>query len=470
MTIIVDIFSGKQVAVMGLGRSGLASVHALVDGGAKVFAWDDNEDSRNKATALGAEIKDLSDAATLKLMEALILSPGIPHTHPAPHPVAQAAKLADIPIIGDIELLYKSAPKANYIGITGTNGKSTTTALIGHILKDAGRNVEIGGNLGFPVLDLAPLSSDGTYVLEMSSYQLELLDTQKFNIALLLNITNDHLERHGGVEGYIAAKMNIFARQSANDVAIIAVDDDRTAGIAEALTHSAARVVPVSATCEVPGGIYIKDGHIIDDLEGKQIDVFQMSFATTLPGIHNAQNAVAAYAACRLSGLDSKEIIDAISDFPGLAHRQQMIAIIDDVAFVNDSKATNAEATARAMACYGNIYWIAGGIAKDGGYADLDPYLQNIRHAFLIGEAANNMAQHFNEYINLTISDDLTNAVEQANNLAKAEGKRGAVILLSPACASFDQYKDFEARGDAFIDCVKKTPGSKRKFFVAEAA
>jgi len=470
MPITLDIYKGKQIAVMGLGRSGIATVRALIDGGVKVFAWDDNEDSRNKAEALGAEINELSNTNTLKLMEALILSPGIPHTHPAPHPIAQAAKDAGIPIIGDIELLYKSAPTANYIGITGTNGKSTTTALIGHILKDAGSKVEVGGNLGFPVLDLNPLTTDGSYVLEMSSYQLELLDSQKFNIALLLNITNDHLERHGGVEGYIAAKMNIFARQTVNDIAIIAVDDDRTAGIAEALTNGPARVVVVSATQEISGGVYIKDGHIIDDLDGNAVDVFQMSFATTLPGIHNAQNAVAAYAVCKLSGLDTKVIIDALSDFPGLAHRQQMIAIIDDIAFVNDSKATNAEATARALACYGNIYWIAGGVEKDGGYADLRPYMQNISHAFLIGKAANNMAVAFDGFLTTTISDNLSTAINQANGMAKADGKRGSVVLLSPACASFDQFKDFEARGDAFIKFVKALPGVKHKFFVEEAA
>ena len=478
MTITLNIYNNQSIAVMGLGRSGLSTIAALIDGGAKVFAWDDNENSRDIAAKLGANICNLSNHDIIKTMRLLILSPGIAHLHPAPHPVAKAAKDAGVKIIGDIELLYQQIPNANYIGITGTNGKSTTTALIGHILKDAGYITEIGGNLGFPVLDLTPLDHGGSYILEMSSYQLELLATQKFNIALLLNITNDHLERHGGIDGYIAAKMNIFARQNKDDTAIIAIDDDRTAGICQALSNRSARVIAISTKHVINGGIYIKDNHIIDDLDGKSADVFNMSFATTLPGLHNAQNAIAAYAACRVMGLEAKEIIDAISDFKGLSHRQQMVAIIDNIAFVNDSKATNTEATARALGCYKNIYWIAGGIEKDSDYSNITPFFKNINHGFLIGKSAKNMAKNLNNNANekmiasldLTISGDLKTAINQAFAMAISDGKKGSVILLSPACSSFDQFKNFEIRGDQFIKQIHMLSGKNLKFFTKDAA
>ncbi len=478
MTIALNIYNNQSIAVMGLGRSGLATITALIDGGAKIFAWDDNKNSRDIASKLGANICDLSNPDIIKSMQALILSPGIAHNHPAPHPVAKAAKDAGVKIIGDIELLYQQIPNANYIGITGTNGKSTTTALIGHILKDTGYITEIGGNLGFPVLDLAPLDQEGSYVLEMSSYQLELLATQKFNIALLLNITNDHLERHGGIDGYIAAKMNIFARQNKNDTAIISIDDDRTSGICQALSHKPARVIAISTKHVMDGGVYLKDNHIIDDLDDKCKDVFNMSFATTLPGLHNAQNAIAAYTACRVIGLKPKDIIDAISDFKGLAHRQQIIAIIDNIAFVNDSKATNAEATTRALGCYKNIYWIAGGIEKNSDYSNITPFFKNINHGFLIGKSAKDMAKNLNikanektiNSLDLTISGDLKTAINQAFAMAISDGKKGSVILLSPACASFDQFKNFETRGDQFIKQIHMLSGKNRKFFTEDAA
>ncbi len=479
MTIALNIFNNQSIAVMGLGRSGVATIGALIDGGAKVFAWDDNKNSRDKAAKLGASICDLSNFNIIKSMQFLILSPGIAHNHPSPHPVAKAAKDAGVKIIGDIELLYQQIPNANYIGITGTNGKSTTTALIGHILKDAGYITEIGGNLGFPVLDLQPLDQTGNYVLEMSSYQLELLEIQKFNIALLLNITNDHLERHGGIDGYIAAKMNIFARQNKDDIAIIAVDDDRTAGICQALSNRPARVIAISTTHVMDGGIYLKDNHIIDDLDGKCDDVFNMSFATTLPGLHNAQNAIAAYATCRVMGLKSKDIINAISDFKGLAHRQQMVAIIDNIAFVNDSKATNIEAATRALGCYKNIYWIAGGVEKNDDYSDIKPFLNNINHGFIIGKSAKTMAKNLKsscenadnkiiKSLDLKISNSLECAITQAFQMAKSDDKKGSVILLSPACASFDQFKNFENRGEEFIKQVKLLSGKNCKFFIED--
>ena len=323
MGIRIDSYKDKTVAVMGLGRSGLSTVRALIAGGATVRAWDDNEASRAKAAELGAEIAPLDSQDALAGSTALVLSPGIPHTHPTPHPVAVAAKANGLPIIGDIELLGLSAANANYVGITGTNGKSTTTTLIGHILENAGRSCQVGGNLGIPALDLEPLAGDGSYVMEMSSYQLELTHTLTFHIGLLLNISNDHLDRHGGMDGYVAAKMRLFDHQGAEDVAIVAVDDDRCAGIADALTHGARRVIPVSARHVVPGGVYLQDGHIVDDLDGEAKQVLKLAIATTLPGVHNAQNAVAAYAACRVMNLDADVIVDGICSYPGLPHRQQ---------------------------------------------------------------------------------------------------------------------------------------------------
>ncbi len=449
----VTCFRNDSVAVLGLARSGLAAAEALKRGGARVMAWDDAPAKRDAAAARGIPITDLG-TADLAGVKALVLSPGIPATFPTPHKIAKRARDAGIEIIGDIELLALSCRAARYAGITGTNGKSTTTALLGHILKAAGVRVAVGGNLGIPALLLEALGSDGVYVLEMSSFQLELTKSLTFDVAVLLNVTPDHLDRHGGMEGYIAAKERIFVGQGARQAAVIGVDDAICRGIAAKLSLAGHRVIPISAETPAPRGVYVSEGRLIDDLDGAQRPVLALADATRLPGRHNWQNAAAAFAAARALGVSASDAAHGIKSFPGLAHRQELIATIDGVRYINDSKATNADAAAKALACYDDIYWIAGGVAKVGGIASLEAYFPRIRHAYLIGEAAPAFAATLAGKVPLTQSGDLAAAMRQAHGAARP----GATVLLSPACASFDQFTDFEARGDAFrrlVDAVQ---------------
>lgn len=447
---------GKRFAVMGLGKSGLAAAQALLAGGKEVLAWDDGKASRGAAEAAGIPVADLH-SADLSDTGALVLSPGIPHTFPRPHPVAARAKAAGIPVIGDVELLHRAVPEAAYLGITGTNGKSTTTALVAHILAGAGRRIQVGGNLGTPVLTFDRLGGDGVYVLEMSSYQLELSPSLAFDIAVLLNVTPDHLGRHGGMDGYVAAKRLIFRNPRRSHTAVVAVDDPHTATIFDALERAGEMaVVPVSAERTVPG-VFVRDGLLFD---GGAEPVVDLTAIPTLPGRHNWQNAAAAFAACRAAGLDDDAIGRGMETFPGLAHRQQLVGRIEGpggaVAFVNDSKATNAEAAAMALVCYDPIYWILGGQPKESGLSGLEPHLHRIRHAFLIGEASDAFAAWLAERgVAHTPCVDLSRAVPAAAAMARAGVQAGALpdatVLLSPACASWDQFASFERRGEAFV-------------------
>lgn len=437
--------SGKCLFVMGLGLSGLATVEALVAGGAIVIAWDDREDRRTDAARLGARIES-PEQTDWSAIDALVLSPGIPHTHPAPHPAAAQAKAAGVAIIGDVELLLAECPDAKVIAITGTNGKSTTTALIGHIFKTASKQAEVGGNLGTPVLSFAPLGADGTYILELSSYQLELTPSLAPDIAILLNISPDHLDRHGGLAGYIAAKQRIFANQVTGATAIAGIDDTDAAAIADTL----AQVIRISgsdnaaADIRSTGTLLTEDGKTLHDLAA----------ARTLPGAHNHQNAAAAFAAARAAGIAEDVIAKTIDSFPGLAHRQELVAECGGVRYVNDSKATNADATERALGCYAPIYWVAGGLAKEGGIAPLKPYFPRIRHAFLIGESATKFGETLGDAVPHTSCGTLDRAVTAAHAMATSEHLDGATLLLSPAAASWDQFDSFEQRGDRFRDQV----------------
>jgi UDP-N-acetylmuramoylalanine--D-glutamate ligase len=458
----VSSFSGIPVGVLGLGKSGFVAAQALALSGAEVMAWDDDRKKRDAAEGAGITIVDLR-SADLAAMPSLVLSPGIPHSYPAPHPVVKRAREAGAEIIGDIELLARTQRDAAYIGITGTNGKSTTTALIGHILALAGREVAVGGNLGTPALSLAPLGAGGAYVLEMSSYQLELTFSLEFNIAILLNITPDHLDRHGGMDGYIAAKQRIFRGQKVPQAAIVGVDDPICAGIEHGLAQAAEQtVIPISAERAVARGVYAAGGTLIDDTDGKAIPILEMAGLARLPGIHNWQNAAAAYAAVRHVDISAEAATAGLHSFPGLAHRQELIATIDGVRYINDSKATNADAAAKALACYEDIYWIAGGLAKEGGIESLAPYQKRIRHAFLIGQAAPAFAATLGSQVPHSRCGELAAAVAAARELALREGRPGAVVLLSPACASFDQFANFEARGEAFRRLVEALPGRRR--------
>ena len=457
-------FSGLPVAVFGLGRSGLSAARALAAAGAEVWAWDDDEGQRDKAAQAGASLVDLYTCDWGELTT-LVLSPGVPLTHPKPHPVVELARGAGCEVIGDVELLARTMLDARYIGVTGTNGKSTTTALVGHILSLAGKEVEIGGNLGTPVLDLHPLGGSGAYAIEMSSYQLDLTFSITFDVAALLNVTPDHLERHGGFDNYIAVKKKIFRRQTDPRAAVVCVDDETCRGIFEELrAQGDQRLIPVAVERRVKGGVYVIDGVLYDDTDGHGARVIELKAIAALPGAHNWQNAAAAFAVARAEQVPAPVAAACLRSFPGLAHRMEQVAVIDGVRFVNDSKATNAAAAAKALAWYEDIFWIAGGRSKEGGITPLEPCFPRLAHAFLIGEAAEAFAHTLTDQVPYTLCGDLATALAAAAAKAKAakeDGRRAPVVLLSPACASFDQFTDFEARGDAFRALVEGLPGER---------
>ena len=454
---MIDLFYMQElpVAVMGLGKSGLATARALRDSGAEVRVWDDNPASRAAAEAEGFAVVDLA-TADLSDLTTIVWSPGIPHTFPKPHPVAERARALGIELICDIELLGRAERDCAFIGITGTNGKSTTTTLVGHILAAAGRKAAVGGNLGTPVLTFDPIGSGNTCVLEMSSYQLELTHSITFDIAVLLNITPDHLARHGGMEGYVAAKKLIFHRQTWPRTAVIGVDDEHCRKIhADLVAAGDQRVWPISARGPVAGGVYAADGWLVDDTDGEAVRVAELSALPTLLGAHNWQNAAAAFATCKAAGLPVAAIVGAMATFPGLAHRQQLVGTLEGVRFVNDSKATNADATEKALATFDPIYWILGGQAKDTGLNGLEGYMGRVRHAFLIGEAQEQFAAWLDaQGVAYTRCGTLDVATAKAAGMALAERLAGACVLLSPACASWDQFANFEKRGDAFAAYV----------------
>lgn len=455
-------FKGVTIAVFGLARSGLVAAEALQKGGAFVWAWDDSEDCRAAAAARGIPLVDLYQQ-DLRAVQLLVLSPGVPLHHPKPHPIALKARSVDCEIIGDIDLLGRVQKSARYVGITGTNGKSTTTALIGHILATTDRTVEVGGNLGVPVLSLKSLAKDGTYVLEMSSYQLDLTSSIVFDVGILLNISPDHLDRHGGMSGYVAAKETIFRGQGETDTAIIGIDDPVCSDIYDRLQRKfAQQIIPISTEKKPTGGVYVENGIIIDDISGGKEKAVDLTSIPTLPGEHNWQNAAAAYAAARVMGVTAAEIAQAMQSYPGLSHRQERIAYVEDVLYINDSKATNVDSTAKALACYTNIYWIAGGRSKEGGFEPLELLLPHVRSAYLIGESADLIADFLAGKVTYHLCGNLMAAVQRAHQDALADHLENPIVLLSPACASFDQFKDFEDRGNHFRANVMALPGKHR--------
>jgi len=435
-----SLFAGRRFAVVGLGRNGLPVAQALLAMGADVGAWDDRPEAR---AAAGLPLHD--PALGLDGFEALVLSPGIPHFLPTPHPSALAARQAGIPILSDAELLFQAVRAAGsqawFVGITGTNGKSTTTALLAHILSWVGVGSTAGGNLGTPALALPLLADAGVYVLEMSSYMLERLATLRFEAAALLNLSPDHLDRHGDMAGYVSAKRAIFDRQRKGDLAVIGTDDEDSAALARSLRGP--RIVTVSG--QHPADVWCDNG-ILRDGGGP---ILTMAQAAALPGPHNAQNAAAAAALALALGVARDAVADGITGFSGLPHRQQRVAVVDGVAWVNDSKATNADAAARALACYDRLVWIAGGIAKAGGIEPLRPLLSRVAHAVLIGRDAPLLARTLADAgVSYTMAGTLDAAVPAARDAAAHTGS--PVVLLSPACASFDQFASFEARGEQF--------------------
>ena len=446
--------AGSSVAVFGLGRSGISASLALAAGGAEVSAWDDDPARRRHAAEQGVSLNDLY-RIEWDSFRALVLSPGVPLAHPAPHPLVARALTAGIEVVGDMELFARSRPPGRVVGITGTNGKSTTSALTAHLLKSAGRKVQLGGNIGIPVLDLEPLEKDGIYVLELSSFQLDLIRTLVSDVAVLLNISPDHIERHGDFSNYIASKTRIFSRRASTQTSVIGIDDDVCRRIhAELAGRRGREIVAVSVQRRVAGGVYVKNGILIDDTDKKATEVVDLTKIRSLLGVHNWQNAAAAYAAVRSLGIPGSAVSKAFKTFPGLAHRQELVAKIGRVSFINDSKATNAAAAARGLACYENIYWIAGGRAKEGGIATLSPYFPSMAHVFLIGESAGAFAQTLDGRVPYTISNEIGRAVRQATEMALNDRRTNSVVLLSPACASFDQFTDFEDRGNRFRELI----------------
>ena len=455
-------YAGRDVAVYGLGRTGLSAAKALAAGGARVHAWDDGDAARLKAEAEGVNVSDINKRDWQKFA-ALVLSPGIPLRFPQPHRLVRMAEMMNVPVVGDVELFARAVQalpekgRPKVVGITGTNGKSTTTALIGHILKEAGRDVRVGGNIGTGVLDMPALNANSIYVLELSSYQLDLVSSLRCDVAVFLNISPDHLDRHGGMDGYVEAKKRIFANQTIRDVAVVGIDDPYTQAIAMGRQRpGGARVIQISSEFGLARGVSAVDGHFYDSTGGQAIRVGNLAEAEALPGRHNYQNAAAAYAACQALGVAPGRIMAAMRTFPGLPHRMERVGDVGGVRFVNDSKATNAQAAEQALKTWPKVHWIAGGVPKAEGIKPLAPWFDRIEQAYLIGESADDFAKTLKGKVATVQCGTLEAATQAAFDAAKAAGDPDPIVLLSPACASFDQYKDFEARGDAFREIVQR--------------
>jgi UDP-N-acetylmuramoylalanine--D-glutamate ligase len=462
----ITIFAGKKVAVFGLGKSGLLSAGALIKGGADVVVFDDNEKMLPDAKAAGLNVQDLHELDWSKVA-ALVLTPGVPLTHPTPHWSAALARQAGVEIIGDIELFCRERAKSGagcpLVAITGTNGKSTTTALTAHLLRCAGRDAQMGGNIGVPVLALEPFAQNGEharcYVLEISSYQIDLAPSLKATVGILLNVSEDHLDRHGSMENYAAIKTLLAASVEQGGTAVIGVDDRYTRAAADRIERAGKTVVRVSVVAPVRDGYYAQGSRIMHATAGKAHPAAQLTGIGSLRGVHNAQNAACAVAACVALGLDLPEIQKGLVSFPGLAHRMQPIGRKGKILFVNDSKATNADSAAKALASFDNIFWIAGGKPKTGGIVSLAEFWPRIAKAYLIGEAAADFAQTLEGKVPYELDGVLSAAIDAATRDAEASGLPEPVVLLSPACASFDQYPNFEVRGKAFTDIVLAIPG-----------
>ncbi|OAN84149.1 UDP-N-acetylmuramoylalanine--D-glutamate ligase [Sulfitobacter pontiacus] len=459
----VQGLTGAKVAILGLGRSGLSAARALAAGGAVPVCWDDNPAARAAAQAEGFDCVDLSKAGVFDDIARLIVSPGIPHLYPAPNPVIVAAQDAAVPVDNDIGLFFQSfatlawdnfdvVPKI--IAITGSNGKSTTSALVHHILKHAGRPTQLAGNIGRGVLDIEPAIDGEVVVLELSSYQTDLARNLTPDVAVFTNLSPDHLDRHAGMGGYFAAKRRLFA-EGGPDRAVIGVDEPEGRFLAGQLSEGAAddRVIRVSVDRKLTGlgwQVFARKGFLSEYRGGKQIGSIDLRSITGLPGAHNHQNACAAYAACRTLGFAPKIIEAAFHSFGGLPHRSQTVGEADGVRFVNDSKATNVDSAVKALAAFKNIRWICGGLEKEGGLGSLSEPLETVRKAYVIGREAAQFA------MKLGVEAEVCGTMDVAVARAVEDAEAGDVVLLAPAAASFDQYDSFERRGEDFVAQVQK--------------
>jgi len=459
--ITVQGFEGARVGVLGLGRSGLATCAALAAGGAEVCAWDDSPEGRAKAEAAGFALVDLSRQGALEGLAALITSPGIPHLYPAPHPVIAEAMALGVPVDNDIGLFFSTLAAEDFVPkvvcVTGSNGKSTTTALIAHLLEAAGREVVMAGNIGTGVLAIDLPSEDGVVVLELSSYQTDLARHLAPEVAVFTNLTPDHLDRHGGMGGYFSAKRRLFS-EGAPSRAVIGVDEAEGQYLAMQMGDEPGdgRVIRVSSGQKLKGlgwNVFARKGFLSEWRSGRQVASIDMREMVGLPGAHNHQNACAAYAAVRSLGLAPRQIEAGLTSFKGLPHRSQLVAEIAGVRYVNDSKATNVDSAAKALQAFPKIRWIAGGLGKDGGIAALAPYLGAVAKAYLIGHSARDFALQLG-----TTPYEICETMAQAVARAGAEAEAGEVVLLAPAAASFDQYPNFEKRGEDFTALVQGLP------------
>jgi UDP-N-acetylmuramoylalanine--D-glutamate ligase len=460
----VTSFTGKTVAVFGLGGSGLASCHALRAGGAEVIAGDDGADRLGEAAKAGFITADLRSASWANFA-ALVLTPGAPLTHPVPHWSVLAARRAGVEVIGDIELFCRErrrhAPDAPFVAITGTNGKSTTTALIAHLMRFAGYDAQMGGNIGTAILSLEPPRMGRVHVIEMSSYQIDLSPSLDPSVGIVLNISEDHIDRHGTLEHYAAVKERLVAGVQERGTAIVGVDDGFSRNIADRIDRSGKRVVRISVKNPLADGIYVERETIVRASGGARSEIARLGGIGSLRGLHNAQNAACAAACALAMDIDRGVLQDGLRSFPGLAHRMEQVGRCGNVLFVNDSKGTNADAAAHALSSFTDIFWIAGGKPKLGGITSLTEYFPRIRKAYLIGEAAQEFAGTLGDRVPHEISETLDVAVANAARDAEASGLPDAVVLLSPACASFDQYRNFEIRGTKFRELVTALPDVK---------
>jgi UDP-N-acetylmuramoylalanine--D-glutamate ligase len=458
----ITTFAGKKIAVFGLGASGFASASALLAGGADVVASDDDAESMAKASAAGIPTADLRLADWSKIA-ALVLAPGVPLTHPAPHWIVGLAQTAGVEVIGDIELFCREraikAPDAPFVAITGTNGKSTTAALVAHLAGSAGLDAQLGGNIGTAILSLAPPGPGRVHVIECSSYQIDLAPSLDPSVGILINLSEDHLDRHGTMDIYAAVKERLVAGVQKQGTAIVGVDDEWCSAIAVRLAQSGKRVVRISVRRELSNGIYVEQQRIVR-ADGAGVSVIsELAGIGSLRGLHNAQNAACAAAAALALGLEPTAIQAGLRSFPGLAHRMEEVGRRGAILFVNDSKATNADSAAQALVCFADIFWIAGGRPKSGGIESLRQFFPRIRKAYLIGKAADEFAATLGRQVPYEIAGTLDVAVAAAARDAEASMAPEPVVLLSPACASFDQYRNFEIRGDAFRQFVRALPG-----------
>ncbi|CAN5221402.1 UDP-N-acetylmuramoyl-L-alanine--D-glutamate ligase [soil metagenome] len=457
----VTSFAGKTVAVFGLGGSGLASCHALKAGGAEVIASDDTPAKLAEAAKAGFITADLR-TVSWQNFAALILTPGVPLTHPQPHWTVLAAREAGVEVIGDIELFCRErkrhAPDAPFVAITGTNGKSTTTALVAHLMREAGYDTQMGGNIGTAILSLEPPAMGRVHVIEMSSYQIDLTPSLDPSVGILLNVTEDHIDRHGSIEHYAAVKERLVAHVQRGGTAIVSIDDHFCAAIADRIEQAGQNVLRVSVKRPVADGICLEGETIVRVSGGARTRVASIADIGSLRGRHNAQNAACASAAVIALGVGTDVLQQGLRSFPGLAHRMEQIGRNGRVLFINDSKGTNADAAARALSSFKDIFWIAGGKPKTGGIESLREFFPRIRKAYLIGEAAQEFAATLGD-VPHEISRTLEEAVPHAARDAEASGIVEPVVLLSPACASFDQFPNFEKRGDRFREIATALPG-----------